>query len=125
MGLITTRAALALGAAALFSATPAHAELINASNPATIKAILESQGWPATLVSKPGDDPYLESNRGGLKFLVLFMNCEEGKKCKTLQYYMGFSDAQVLNVSPTFSRGMPPKSRSTSISSTGSPSSSL
>ena len=52
MGPITVRAALALGAAALFSATPAHAELINATNPATIKAIVESQGWPATLVTK-------------------------------------------------------------------------
>ena len=94
MGPITARAAIAMGAAALLSATPAHAELINASNPATIKAIVESQGWPATLVSKPGDDPYIESNRNGLKFLVLFMNCTEGRNCKTLQYYMGFSDAK-------------------------------
>ena len=98
MGPITTRAALALGVAALFSATPAHAELINASNPATIKAILESQGWPATLVSKEGDDPYLESSRNDLKFLVLFMNCTDGKKCKTLQYYMGFSDAKDVSL---------------------------
>ncbi len=98
MGPTTTRAALALGVAALFATTPAKAELINASNPATIKAILESQGWPATLISKPGDDPYLESNRNGLKFLVLFMNCEESKKCKTLQYYMGFSDAKDVSL---------------------------
>lgn len=98
MGPTTARAAFALAGAALFSATPAHAELVNASNPATIKAILESQGWPATLVSKAGDDPYLESNRNGLKFLVLFMNCEEGKKCKTLQYYMGFSDAKDVSL---------------------------
>src|SRR3546814_3575267 len=90
---ITARTALALAPLALFSATPAHAELINAANPETIKAIVESQGWPATIVSKSGEDPYLESNRGDLKFLVLFMNCDEGKKCKTLQYYMGFSDA--------------------------------
>ena len=94
MGSITVRAALALGATVLFSATPAHAELINAANPATIKAIVESQGWPATIITKEGDDPYIESNRNGLKFLVLFMNCDEGKKCKTLQYYMGFNDAK-------------------------------
>lgn len=89
-----TYAALALGLLALSAAAPARAELINATNPATIKAIVESQGWPATIVSKAGDDPYIESNRNGLKFLVLFMNCEDGKKCKTLQYYMGFSDAR-------------------------------
>lgn len=98
MGPITARAALTLGIAALFSPTPAHAELINAADPATIKAIVESQGWPATVVAKEGDDPYIESNRGGLKFLVLFMNCNEGKQCKTLQYYMGFSDAKDISL---------------------------
>ncbi len=91
---ITARAALTLGAAALFAASPAQAELINAANPATIKAIVESQGWPATIVTKAGDDPYIESSRDGVKFLVLFMNCSENKNCKTLQYYMGFSDAK-------------------------------
>ncbi len=87
-----------LGNCRAFSATPAHAELINAADPATIKAIVESQGWPATIVAKAGDDPYIESNRNGLKFLVLFMNCEEGRKCKTLQYYMGFSDAKDVSL---------------------------
>lgn len=95
---VILRAALALGITTTIAATPAHAELINATNPATIKAIVKSQGWPATLVSKPGEDPYLESNRGGLKFLVLFMNCDAGKKCKTLQYYMGFSDAKNVSL---------------------------
>ena len=94
MGPITARAALALAPLALFPATPAHAELVNAANPETIKAIVESQGWPATIVAKDGDDPYIESNRAGLKFLVLFMNCDGGERCKTLQYYMGFSDAK-------------------------------
>jgi hypothetical protein len=94
----TTHAAVAFGASALLAATPAHAELVNASDPATIEAIVESQGWPATIVTKPGDDPYIESSRGGLKFLVLFMNCEDGKKCKTLQYYMGFSDAKDVSL---------------------------
>lgn len=98
MGPITVRAALAFATTALFSATPAHAELINATNPATIKAIVESQGWPATIVAKEGDDPYIESTRSGLKFLVLFMNCDEGQKCKTLQYYMGFSDAKDVSL---------------------------
>lgn len=98
MGPISLRAALAMGAALAFVATPAQAELVNAKNPATIKAIVESQGWPATLVSKAGEDPYLESNRNGLKFLVLFMNCTDNKNCKTLQYYMGFNDAKGVSM---------------------------
>lgn len=95
MGPFSLRAALAMGAAALLTTTPAHAELVNAKNPATIKAIVESQGWPANLVTKADEDPYIESNRNGLKFLVIFMNCnDDHKDCKTLQYYMGFSDAK-------------------------------
>lgn len=93
------RAALALAATTAIAAAPAHAELVNAKNPATIKAIVESQGWPATLVAKPGEDPYIESNRNGLKFLVIFMNCNDAhKECKTLQYYMGFTDAKGLSL---------------------------
>ena len=98
MGPIFHRGIVAAAAALALSAAPAHAELVNAKNPATIKAILESQGWPATLVTKDGDDPYIESNRNGLKFLVLFMNCEDNRNCKTLQYYMGFSDAKDVSL---------------------------
>ncbi|OWR00927.1 YbjN domain-containing protein [Sphingopyxis witflariensis] len=95
---IIARTALTLGASVLFAAAPAHAELVNAKNPAAIKTIVESQGWPAKLITKAGEDPYIESNRNGLKFLVLFMNCEENKNCKTLQYYMGFSDAKEVTI---------------------------
>ncbi len=93
-------AALTFGAAtAGMTASPAHAELVNAKNPQAIKAIVESQGWPATLITKPDESPYLESNRNGLKFLVLFMNCDdEEKNCKTLQFYMGFSDAKDVSL---------------------------
>lgn len=84
-----------LAASALLAAAPAQAELVSSKNPQTIKAIVESQGWPATLVAKPGETPYIESTREGLKFLVLFMNCDDNKKnCTTLQFYMGFSDAK-------------------------------
>lgn len=98
MGRFLSRAFLAAAAASLsVAAAPAQAELVNAVNPAAIKAIVESQGWPAKLIGKPGDDPYIESTRNGLKFLVLFMNCSEGRNCKTLQYYMGFSDAKGIS----------------------------
>src|SRR3546814_18690266 len=29
-----------------------------------------------------------------MPFLVIFMNCTGGRNCRTLQYYMGFSDAK-------------------------------
>lgn len=94
MGRFSVGVALTIGAAFASFAVPAHAELVNAKNPTAIKAILESQGWPATLVQETDKDPYLESSRNGLKFLVLFMNCADHRDCKTLQYYMGFNDAK-------------------------------
>lgn len=94
MGRFSMSGGWAIAAAALLAAAPAQAELVNAQNPQAIKAIVESQGWPAKIVATPGESPYIESSRNGLKFLVLFMNCDEGKNCKTLQYYMGFNDAK-------------------------------
>lgn len=95
MGRISTMGGWAIAAAAALAAAPAQAELINAQNPQVIKTIVESQGWPAKIVSTPGESPYIESSRDGLKFLVLFMNCDDaGKACKTLQFYMGFNDAK-------------------------------
>lgn len=81
-------------AAAIVSAVPARAELVNASDPAAIKAIVESRGWPATLVTPEGEAPYIETSHDGIKFVILFMNCDAGKQCRTLQYYMGFNDAK-------------------------------
>ncbi len=84
-----------LGTAVLLTAAPARADLVNPKNPATIEAMVESQGWPANLVTSEDKSPYIESTRNGLKFLVLFMNCDDNQaNCKTLQYYMGFSDAK-------------------------------
>lgn len=92
------RAALALGAATAIATNPAQAELVNAQNPAAIKTILESRGWPATLIEEDGKDPYIESSRNNLQFLVIFMNCTDNRRCKTLQYYMGFNDAKNLDL---------------------------
>lgn len=89
--------ALATLAAAALGAAPAHAELVSPKNPAAIVKILESQGWPANLVT-PGDaDPYIQSESNGMKFVVLFMNCNDAHQdCRTLQYYMGFNDVKDL-----------------------------
>ncbi len=85
-------------AVGLLAATPAQAELVNAANPDAIKLVVESRGWPAKLIRKGQDDPYIESRREGMKFMILFMNCSDGKDCKTLQYYMGFSDAKGVSL---------------------------
>ena len=90
-----TRAALAFGAATLSAALPAQAEMVSPKNPQSIVSVVEAQGWPAKLIAKDGENPYIEATRNELKFLVLFMNCnDDNTNCTTLQYYMGFSDAK-------------------------------
>src|SRR3546814_16346156 len=90
------RAVLALATAAALTATPARAELVNATNPEKVRVIVESLGSPATLRAEPHADPYIESSLEGMPFLVIFMNCTGGRNCRTLQYYMGFRDAKDL-----------------------------
>ncbi|OYW45263.1 MAG: YbjN domain-containing protein [Sphingomonadales bacterium 32-68-7] len=90
----SARIALAVLLAAGAAGT-ARAELVNPSNPQKIVEIVQSRGWPAKLITSRDDDPYIESEHKGLKFLVLFMNCnDDHRQCKTLQYYLGFSDAK-------------------------------
>lgn len=92
MGRFISRTFAVLAAAGIFAATPAHAELVSA-DPGAVKVIIESRGWPAKLVRNGTDNPYIESKSNGRKFVILFMNCSDGRNCKTLQYYLGFSDA--------------------------------
>lgn len=84
-----------VASAMLFSANPAQAELINAKNPQVIADILKSQGLAAEYKTPSGESAYIESAHDGLKFLVLFMNCNDNKRdCKTMQFYMGYNDAK-------------------------------
>src|SRR3546814_16683397 len=69
------RAVLALATAAALTATPARAELVNATNPEKVRVIVESLGSPAPLRAEPNADPYIESSLEGMPFLVIFMHC--------------------------------------------------
>ena len=76
-------------------AAPAQAELVSAENPQAIAAILSSQGLPTELLTPDDKNPYIESKHSGMKFLVLFMNCnDDNRACKTVQFYMGYNDAK-------------------------------
>jgi Putative bacterial sensory transduction regulator len=82
-------------AAAVAVSAPAHAELVTPKSPEVIAGLIRSMGMPAKVVSKPGENPYIESKYSGLVYLVFFMTCDDSNKnCKTIQYYMGYSDAK-------------------------------
>lgn len=83
-----------LALAAMIS-QPASAELVGANDPDLIRQILQGQGHSVERKSDKDSADYLESVHNGLKFLVLFMNCDDSNRdCKTIQFYMGFSDAK-------------------------------
>jgi Putative bacterial sensory transduction regulator len=85
----------ALAVAVFLPSVPAQAELIGAEQPSTIVDIVKAQGLPADIKKSDGQADYIESTHDGLKFLILFMNCnDDNKKCKTLQFYMGYNDAK-------------------------------
>lgn len=88
-------AALAVSAALTFWAAPAAAQMVSPTNPEAIKEVIEAKGWEATLNLPDDDNPYIESSYHEMAFIVLFMNCDDNhRNCKTLQYYVGFSDAK-------------------------------
>lgn len=84
----------AIGALMMTAAIPAQAELVTAS-PQVIAQIVKSQGLPAEIKTPSGENPYIESTHSKLKFLIIFMNCDDNKRnCKTIQFYMGYNDAK-------------------------------
>ena len=84
-----------LVAFAAMTSMPVQAELVGASDATVIQQIMQGQGLSVELKSAKDSADYLESRHNGLKFLVLFMNCDDAKRnCKTMQFYMGFNDAK-------------------------------
>jgi hypothetical protein len=88
----------ALGALTL-AAAPAQAQLIMAKDTAPMVALLKAKGLEADVRGGSGENPYISSNYGGFKFLVIFMNCDDKfANCKTVQFYMGFNDAKAVSL---------------------------
>lgn len=87
--------AVAAALMAMTAASPAAAQMVTAKDPKSIVAALEAQGWPAKLVTSDKEDPTIETNRDGIKSIILLLNCNDAHKdCRSLQFYMGFNDAK-------------------------------
>jgi len=91
-----TIAAAAMAASLTVLASPAQAQLVNPSDPELILSVASEAGLEdGRIILAQDENPYLEVFHSDLKALILFMNCDDNhKNCKTLQYYMGFSDAE-------------------------------
>lgn len=86
---------LAITSGSLLLPGIANAQLVTPKDPQAIASVIKEKGWPAKLIIPDDGNPYIESDYNDLKFIVLLMNCDDNhQNCKTLQYYLGFSDAK-------------------------------
>ncbi len=67
---------------------------VTAANPESVKSALQDAGYKAELKKEEDGDPYIESRFSGVKTIIIFFGCSEGKNCTTVQFYSGFSEAK-------------------------------
>ena len=75
----------------LFAKQAGDCSLVNAEEPAAIAAMLQAEGFGATLGTDDYGDPYVESAAEGLNFQIYFYGCENGAACREIQYHAGFN----------------------------------
>lgn len=68
------------------SATPSYAEKVDASDPGRIVGILQELGYRAKLDTASDNTPRIESSAGGKFYYMHFVGCENGKKCKAINF---------------------------------------
>lgn len=72
-------------------ADPCKPDLICASNPQTIVAALQAEGYKAKLDVDSGGDPDIVSAASGYNFDIFFYGCVEHKQCDSLQFQIVFA----------------------------------
>jgi hypothetical protein len=77
-----------------FDVAGAQAQAVSADDPRQIAKLISDKGYQAELVDTDAS-PRIRSSDSGIKFLIFFLNCTDGKKCATLQFYTGFGDTVV------------------------------
>lgn len=95
MAFLSERLWLAGSALAILASTPAAAQTVTAAEPQSVIAAMEASGLEAVLESPSDSSAHIRSAHDGVKFIVLFYNCDDdGTNCRTLQFYMGYNDAK-------------------------------
>jgi hypothetical protein len=79
-------------------AAPASAQqLVSATNPQQIANVMRDKGFNVELTTDGEGDPMIKSDIDGTLWVVVFYNCTDNKNCKTLQFYMGFTEPVISN----------------------------
>lgn len=80
-------APLAFLVAAMGLAVPAQAQMVDATNPETIRDIVESGRWSAALNPLDENTPMIVVTVEDSGFMIVFMDCDQGKNCRSLQFF--------------------------------------
>ncbi|KKW92745.1 YbjN domain-containing protein [Sphingobium chungbukense] len=74
-------------------ADPCGDGLVCASDPQSVVRALQAEGYKAALdKSKTTGNPLIESAANGYNFTIFFYECEQAKKCGSLQFQLSFED---------------------------------
>ncbi len=87
------------GALAMLGATPAAAQKVEANNPATVQAVLQSGGYKPEMKKDGTGDPLLMIDAQGYKMMVLFFGCKNNVGCKSVSFYAATKAAKTIDLS--------------------------
>lgn len=74
-------------------ADPCGAKMVCASAPKSVVSALQDAGYKAVLgKSDTTGNPKIDSAANGYNYSIYFYECEEGKKCASLQFLVTFED---------------------------------
>ncbi len=84
---------VALGAAIVLAAAPASAQVVDASSPEDVAAVMEANGLGAEIeYLDDAEGPVISSSTDSLQFLITFEACDEdGYECELIVFRCGFS----------------------------------
>lgn len=93
-------AMMIVAAVAALAAGSAQAQDINKDGMTGPEAVawLQKGGYKAELTKDDGGDPLINSAAGGQNFKIYFYDCDEAKRCKALQFSVGFDMKEGLTL---------------------------
>jgi hypothetical protein len=65
---------------------------VQATDPQSVAEALQQAGYRAQLSVDETGDPLILSSESGVTFRVFFYNCTDNTDCRTIQFYVGYSD---------------------------------
>ncbi|MDJ0822464.1 MAG: YbjN domain-containing protein [Paracoccaceae bacterium] len=71
-------------------AAPAFAE-VDGTDPAAMVAVMQSEGYPATLSTDSTGDPMITSKMEGIEYSIFFYGCTDGQACSSIKFSTAFN----------------------------------